>query len=611
VAKPTSAVPNEITRPMQVQNTSFMLDRLGEDCAPLQFLRELTQNAIEGLQRLPEESGEVVWDVEWSKQTLTEVYKLCVIDNGVGMTGEEMMQYINALSSSVNVLSSTGNYGVGAKIAAAPKNRTGLIYFSWKDGIGYMIHLWRDPHTGNYGLRQLDLPDGGVGFWAYVQDDVKPALIDKHGTMVVLLGNEVSADTMTPPDGTPSPSRWITRYLNTRYFCFPDGVKVKAREGWQFPRSNVDSNLLRTLTGQKVYLDKHAESSGEMDVTGATAHWWILREEDAMSQNSGVVASSGHVAALYQNELYEMVSARQGVARLQSFGVIFGHHRVVIYLEPHNGEAGRLTSNTARTLLLLNGEPLPWSDWAAEFRENMPRPIAELVDRVAAAASGSDHKQTIRERLKAIVDLFKFSRYRPTPKGKLLLDNENNVAGGRPKTRGERTTDTTEADPGGKGGRAGDVYSLFLSAHGVPGEEVVINREPDVQWVSVENGTRTPPDLEDRAAKYLAQQDTIQANADFRVFNDMIDRWCQRYKHVPGARDVIKDVVQEWFEQQLIEAVMGAQALRDARQWTFEDVQRLWSEEALTAAVLPRYHVDIAVKRALGAKLGTLKEKAT
>jgi hypothetical protein len=609
VAKPTSVSPNEITRPMQVGNTSFMLDRLGEDCGPLQFLRELTQNAIEGVQRDPEKSGEVIWDVDWNTQTLTDVFKLCVIDNGVGMTGEEMMQYINALSSSVNVLSNTGNYGVGAKIAAAPKNRTGLIYLSWKDGIGYMIHLWRDPNTGNYGLRQLDLPDGGVGYWAYVQDDVKPAIIDKHGTMVVLLGNETNADTMTPPDGTPSPSRWITRYLNTRYFRFPDGVKVKAREGWQFPRSNVDSNLLRTLTGQKAYLDKHAESSGKMNVTGATAHWWILKDEDAMSQNSGFIASSGHVAALYQNELYEMVGSRQGVARLQSFGVIFGHNRVVIYLEPLNGESRRLTSNTARTQLLLNGEVLPWSDWAAEFRENMPRPISELVDRVAAAASGSDHKQTIRERLKAIADLFRFSRYRPTPKGKLILDSENSVAGGRSKARGERSSDTAEGDPGGKGGRAGDVYSLFLSARGVPGEEVAIAREPQVQWVSVENGTRTPPDLEDRAAKYLAQQDMIQANADFRVFNDMIDRWCLRYKQVPGARDVVKDVVQEWFEQQLIEAVMGAQALRDARQWTFEDVQRLWSEEALTAAVLPRYHVDVAVKRALGAKLGTLKEK--
>lgn len=596
---------------MQVGNTSFMLDRLGEDCSPLQFLRELTQNAIEAIQRLPEKVGDVIWDVDWNNQTLTGAFRLCVMDNGIGMTGEEMMQYINALSSSVNVLSSTGNYGVGAKIAAAPRNRAGLIYLSWKDGIGHMIHLWRDPNSGNYGLRQLELPDGSIGYWAYVQDDFKPDIIDKHGTMVVLLGNVADADTMTPPDGTPSPSRWITRYLNTRYFRFPNDVKVRAREGWQFPRSNADSNLLRTLTGQKAYLEKHAESSGTKEVSGATAHWWILREEEAMSQNSGFIASSGHVAALYQDELYEMVSSRQGVARLQSFGVIFGHNRVVIYLEPHNGEASHLTSNTARTQLLLNGEPLPWSDWATEFREDMPRPIAELVDRVAAAASGSDHKQTIRERLKAIGDLFKFSRYRPTPKGKLLLDNENTVAGGKPRTRVERTTETVEAEPGGKGGRAGDVYSLFLSAGGVPGEEITISREPNVQWVSVENGTRTPPDLEDRAAKYLPQQDTIQANSDFRVFNDMIDRWCQRYKHVPGARDVIKDAVHEWFEQQLMEAVMGAHALRDARQWTFEDVQQLWSEEALTAAVLPRYHVDVAVKRALGARLGTLKEKVS
>src|ERR1039457_2272532 len=100
----------------------------------------------------------------------------------------------------------------------------------------------------------------------------------------------------------------------------------------------------------------------------------------------------------------------------------------------------------------------------------MPRPIAELVDRVAAAASGSDHKQTIRERLKAIADLFKFSRYRPTPKGKLLLDSDNGFEGGKAKIHGERTTETVESDPGDKGGRAGDIYSLFLSAGGVPGE---------------------------------------------------------------------------------------------------------------------------------------------
>jgi hypothetical protein len=155
MAKP-AAVPHETTKLMQVGNTSFMLDRLGEDCSPLQFLRELTQNSIEAIQRRPGKAGEVVWDVDWNTYSLTDAFKLCVVDNGVGMSGEEMIKYINALSSSINELSSTGNYGVGAKIAAAPRNRAGLIYLSWKDGVGYMIHLWRDPHTGQYGLRQLD-----------------------------------------------------------------------------------------------------------------------------------------------------------------------------------------------------------------------------------------------------------------------------------------------------------------------------------------------------------------------------------------------------------------------------------------------------------------------
>ncbi len=71
-----------------------------------------------------------------------------------------------------------------------------------------------------------------------------------------------------------------------------------------------------------------------MPLTRATAHWWILKDEGALTSNSGYIASSGHMAALYQYELYEMAASRSGVARLQLFGVIFGHNRVVIYLEP-------------------------------------------------------------------------------------------------------------------------------------------------------------------------------------------------------------------------------------------------------------------------------------
>jgi hypothetical protein len=603
---------HEKTLPMKVKNMSFMVDRLGQDCAPLQHLRELNQNALQGILHLPSPTGEIIWDVDWNRHTLTGVYKLAVIDTGIGMSGEEMVEYINALSSSMSEQSDTGNFGVGAKIAAAPRNHAGLVYLSWKDGIGYMIHLWRDPETGEYGLRQFARPDGSYGHWACIQDDIKPAAIKEHGTMVVLLGNETDQDTMQAPESAASPSRWIARYLNTRYFQFPDGISVKAREGWEYPRSNKDTNLLRTATGQRPYLEKHSTSSGLVVLKGAIARWWVLKDEDALTQNSGFLASSGHTAALYQDELYEMMTGRAGVARLQSFGVIFGHNRAVIYVQPTAGPGTRLTSNTSRTHLLINNEPLPWAEWAAEFRESLPQPLKDLMEEVAGCSAASDHKQSIRERLKQIRDLFRITRYRPTRTGKLRIDEDLLTVGGKGKDEldSQERSRGAAGRSGGKGGRAGDIYSLFLAAKGVPGEDLRVEIQPEVRWVSTADGTRTPPDLEDRAAKFLPQQNLILSNADFRVFTDMVERWCRQYSHVGGARETVQDVVREWFEQQLIETVMGVQALRDARQWSVEDVDKTWSEEALTAAVMPRYHIDIAVKRALGAKLGTLKEKS-
>src|SRR6267142_2620186 len=162
------------TLPMEVQNMGFLLDRLGADCAPLQFIRELTVNAIEAIGRLSTPAGEIVWDFDKTTFELEGVYKLCVMDNGIGMSGPEMLQYINRLSSSGQTQSVTGNYGVGAKIAAATRNPLGVIYFSWKQDKGSMIHLWRNPETGEYGLHQMKLPSGRYSHWGPVENTVKP-----------------------------------------------------------------------------------------------------------------------------------------------------------------------------------------------------------------------------------------------------------------------------------------------------------------------------------------------------------------------------------------------------------------------------------------------------
>ncbi len=114
--------------------------------------------------------------------------------------------------------------------------------------------------------------------------------------------------------------------------------------------------------------------------------------------------------------------------------------------------------------------------------------------------------------------------------------------------------------------------------------------------------------MEDKAAKYLESQNHLLINADFRVFSDLVDRLI---KHRDAGvnvdiRNVVVDVVHGWFEQALVETVIGILQLRGSKEWGTEEIGRALSEEALTSCVMQRYHVFNACKRDLGAKLGKM-----
>ena len=593
-------------RPMSVAKMGFLVDRLNRDCAPLQFLRELTKNAIEGIERLPDQAGEIHWDVDWNRVDLIgddSPQKLCIIDTGLGMTGPEMVEYINKLSSSIHEQSDTGNFGVGAKISAAPLNPEGLVYLSWRDGVGYMIHLYKDAVSGEYGLQRF--PSGE--FWLKIQDDLKPEPIKQHGTMVVLLGRSSQDATINAPPRTKMARKWILPYLNSRFLTCPESVKVKVREGWDLPRGD-SHNFLRTATGQEPWLAQSSLSSGivELPESRARVHWWILRDD--VDLNSGHYTPGGHVAALFQNELYELVYGSAGYARLQAFGVVFGGERVVLYLEPTGSDADSLTANTARTQLLLSNEPLDWSLYAAEFRDRMPEELRDYQDSIGAT-NQTDHQRAIRERLKTISDLFKFGRYRPRPGGLHNANSSENTGGGASESDEKPKRDATSV-PGNRSTRKGDIYALFAEESGDEADLINSPISPDAVWISIEEGTRSQGDLEDRAARYLPDQNKLLINGDFRAFVDMVERWEIKYENIPGSRATIVDVVHEWFEQQLIETIMSALALKSSGKWSMQELAELWSEVALTAAVLPRYHIDMSIKRILGQRLGRMKQAA-
>lgn len=597
--------------PMTVHKVGFLLDRLGRDCSPLQYLRELTQNAIEAVQRTGA-LGQIIWDVDWNAYDLGGPMKVCIVDTGDGMTGEEMIRFINQLSSSGSEQSFTGNYGVGAKIAAATKNPAGVMYQSWKNGDGYMVQLEKNPATGEYGLRQWELKDGTYSHYIPLDDAVKPEEIGAHGTKVILMGAKKSDSTIAQADAA-SPSRWISKYLNTRYFQFPAGLTIKAREGWDSPRTDKDRNLLRTITGQKPYLDQHATASGVAALSGAKVHWWILKDETAITNNSGFIESAGHVAALYQNELYDRATSRSGTAMLQRFSILFGCRFVVLYVEPATNE-GSLTTNTARTTLLLDGEPLPWDEWAYEFRDRMPKQLAEFVSEKAAALTEKDHISSIKDRLKNVMDLYKVSRYRPAPEGVYLSDEASAVRIGRSPFSGVKSEggggigrEVGATSTGQREGEVGNIYHLFEKKGGIPSEKAAADPFPLVKWVSIENGGREANDqMEDKAATFLPGQNTLLINADFRVFKDMTSRLCKEKDGGPGVgmQKAVEEIVHQWFEQALIETVIGIQQLRGSKEWGPKEIEMALSPEALTSTVMQRYHVYVACRRELGAKFG-------
>ena len=482
-----------------------------------------------------------------------------------------------------------------------------------------MIELRRDEATHQYGLRQFHLEDGGYEYFMPLDESVMPDCIRTtgHGTKVVLMGRAAEDDTMRPPAGTPSPSRWISKYLNSRYYEFPDNVTVRAREGWENPRTDKDKNVLRTLTGQRKYLDSHCEEKGEHEIPGARVRWWILKDEPAKTNNSGFIESAGHIAALHKSELYDRLTARAGGIRLQQFGITFGAPFVVLYVEPIAGPTRSITTNTARTTLLVNNEPLPWEEWAADFREKLPKRLAEFVAEKAAKAAGSDHSKTIRERLRDLLDLYKVSRYRPTPQGPLLVDPDTIArmsiepdASGRAATTSGGDGTGGSGTPGRKQTERGNVYHLFEKKGGLGAAKAKGDPFPQVSWISARTGSREKGELEDRAAQYLKETNVLKINEDFRVFRDMVEHYNQELGGHDATLEAVRDIVHGWFEQALIETVIGVQALRNSREWSVEDIDNALSEVALTAAVMQRYHVNFAVRRELGSKFGKLGAKS-
>jgi len=493
-----------------------LIQNLGRDCTPTQFIREFVKNGFEACQRVG--GGRVEVDFNDAIYASTGHYKITFTDSGDGMTSDQMVSLLNNLSAT-GATNHHKNYGVGAKISALTRNHEGILYESWRDSVGHTAAIRFNEDEDVYGLQGVVHSSGKTEYAPKISNAKRPKIVSEHGTRVTLLGMLPDQDTMLPPEGIGGiRESWIIRYLNTRFFRIPEGVELFGRIGYYRDIANTKHNYLLQVIGQKAVLDSWAESSGELAVTGAKIYWWIMPQG---ADGHGRELVKGHSALLHEDEIFDISDARSN--RLAYFGVIFGRDRVVIYVEPSNAE-----QNTSRTgLVRPDGSPLKWDVWQDEFRQNMPPVLREFLDKLINENSKDSHSDTIRERLKSLRELFRISRYRRSPTGALLAnpDSEMPLGTGHTKSGGQGLS----SEKAGKGARPGGLATSLLSElveddSGVTVDAVSPDPFPQCKW------SEETESLRDRAAEFLPSDNLIVANKNFQGLRDLITHFSKHHQ---------------------------------------------------------------------------------
>ena len=148
------------------------------------FLRELVANAVDATQKMKAlaasgeynaELGELAVRVELDEAAKT----LKIIDNGIGMTAEEVDKYINqiAFSSAGEFLekykdqlsSIIGHFGLGFYSAFMVAERVTIETLSWKDGAKAV--KWSCDGSPEYDMEECDKADRGTVITLYIAEE--------------------------------------------------------------------------------------------------------------------------------------------------------------------------------------------------------------------------------------------------------------------------------------------------------------------------------------------------------------------------------------------------------------------------------------------------------
>ena len=433
--------------PLQDDSPSSSIKRFNNQVAPMQFVREAVQNAIEaGAKKVTIERCPLY--LKTQKQT----EKLRIVDNGCGMTPDELLKYINKYnSSSKRSKGRHDNFGIGIKATAANFNRYGLVFVSWSaGGDGHMIWLCYNEQYQQFGVRHIDIyemdddgelitvpkqvvsleelkasyPNGFEGIeWWNCNRVTKHRRVKGQGTMVYFLGNSRDQDTWAIDSrGSSLSNRAYVYYLGARYWD-TQGMRIVTSLNYKEKEAHYNTLTIGSMH-QTIGFLKYKSVARVKCGRGFQVHVFIRdnplsdKDIDNYPRIQRSKHTNGFMAIKYNNELY---NHEWGKIAMRKWGIIadevMGQVKLIVIPPVYDPKTGYgVFPNEGRDTLLIENpnrvdienKYIDLERIREEFIDNHPQELTDLINEALAKKTAKSHDG--HEVLKKYGHLFKLHK---------------------------------------------------------------------------------------------------------------------------------------------------------------------------------------------------------
>lgn len=634
--------------PMETSGTQHLVNRTYRESGPFQWARETYINALEA------QATRVEFGMEWQAVANKGVYRRTIADNGCGMDAEQLVEFFNTYGGGGKPIGGAHeNFGVGSKTSLLPWNTYGIVVVSWVDGDPSMIWIHQNPSTGEYGLKVENAGDPETGeytreaVYAPYDDEVhgcdweaiKPDWIGDHGTVIVLLGESPTADTVQgDPNRTEQESdiKGLSSYLNRRMWeidesveVFVDELRTSDRGQWppseqvaHGPQAKAGPDLRtnrRRILGARYFIEYpradykpgKLAACGEVTLADKTEIRWYLWEGKRPDVHS-YAAKSGFIAARYRNELYNSTTHH---STYRAFGIVEQAVRSNVWLiitppALDDGKRGVYPRND-RNALLLRGGPhaggeLPLAEWGAEFADNhMPDAILNAISAARSGGDGTIDDAAWRERLaERFGARWKIAKLRTRKAGTIPMEaNQAGTGAIVRRIRKKVTKRITSTHPGGISGsdNTGSRQGTLLGEQAKVGGGIPRYRR--VRATDIDAGMLAAWQPNDPQYK----EGAVLINVDHEVLREQITNWQAQYPD--HYAEAIEHEVIDVYGQIAVSKIAHSEYLKGIIPSQIVE-KELRSDAALTMALLGLMAEESVLATRIGGKFSRKKRAA-